>query len=302
MGNTRHLDLKVASILSRTNAERIEYIFKDKWIAYPAAKVLLSEMEALLIAPDRQRKKFLLIEGKSNNGKTTLLNHFYKQHLPSRCCGNIISPVIFVEGPAGPSVDEFYANILAELGAPITSTAVNKKIQLKKLLPKVGVKLLLVDNFHDFRYGNADLRMKFIATVRKLCTERKIAISVVATATYIARNVISRDAQMLTRFTFRALPAWKFDNDFLNLLSAFERILPLKKRSSLTNEKLASKILQMSDGILGNIEEILQEAARMAIETGKERIDEEILRGIPFNRKHEPQPIEPIEYPEESMT
>ena len=292
-----NLEPKVSAILSQTNEVRIKYIFKDKWIAYTAAKVLLIEIENLLKVPDRQRKKFLLIEGKSGNGKTTLLEHFYDQHLPSRSCGNLISPVLLIEGPSGPSVDEFYANILGKLGSPIASTTVNKKLQLKKLLPQVDAKLLMIDNFHDFKYGNSNLRMKFIAAVRKLCTEMKLAM--VATATYIARNVISRDAQMHTRFTFRTLPVWKFDNDYLNLLSAFERILPLKKKSSLTNEKLALKILKMSDGVLGNVEEILQEAAQMAIETGKERIDEDILKGIPFNRKHEPQPIEKTEYTDE---
>lgn len=107
---------------------------------------------------------------------------------------------------------------------------------------------------------------------------------------------------MSTRFTYRVLPVWKFDYEFLNLLFNFERILPLKKKSSLDNEKLALKILKMSEGILGNVEEILQEAARRAIESGKERIDEDILNGIPFNVKHEPQPVERSEYPEEYMT
>lgn len=292
-----HLEPKVSEILSRTDEERIKYIFKDKWIGYNAAKELLCDIENLLNAPDRQRKKFLLIEGKSGNGKTTLLKHFYDQHLPSRSCGNLISPVILIECPSGPSVDELYANILEKLGSPITSTTVGKKIQLKQLLPKVEAKLLMIDNFHDFKYGNSNLRMKFIAVVRKLCTE--MTLSMVATATYIARNALSRDAQMHTRFTFRALPVWEFDNEYLNLLYNFERIIPLKNKSLLDNEKLAWKILKMSDGILANIEEILQEAAQMAIETGKERIDEDILKIIPFTRKHEPQAADKDEYSEE---
>lgn len=297
MENSDHLTPKVSKILLKTNEERIEYILKDKWIGYNAAKNLLGEIETILKVPDRQRKKFLLIEGKSGNGKTTLLGHFLEQHPSSRNDGNLVSPVILIESPAGPSVDELYTNILEKIGAPITSTPVKKKIQLNKLLPKVGAKILMIDNFHDFRYGNSDLRMKYVAAIRKLCTEMNL--SMVATATYIARNVISRDPQIHTRFTFRILPVWKFDNEFLNLLWAFERILPLKKKSSLTNEKLAWKILKMSDGILANVEEILQEAAQMAIETGAERIDEGILKGIPFNRKHEPQPVEKTEYPVE---
>ena len=284
-------------MLSRTNEERIEYILKDKWIEYPAAEKLLCEMENLLKAPERKRKKFLLIEGKSGNGKTTLLEHFCDHHPPSRPCGNLISPVVLIECPSGPSVDALYANILEKIKSPIVSSTVGKNIQLKIELPKIEAKILMIDNLHDFKYGKSDLRMRFIATLRKLCTENKL--SMVATATFIARNVLSRDAQMHTRFTFRALPVWKFDNEYLNLLYNFERIIPLKKKSSLDNEKLALRILKMSEGILANIEEILRESAQMAIETGKERIDEEILKGIPFTRKHEPQPIETTEYTDE---
>lgn len=300
MGKFDHLDPYVSGLLSWTDEDRIDFINKDKWIAHTVARELLSDIENLLKAPDRERKKFLLIEGKSGSGKTSLLKHFYKQHPPSRSGGNLISPVILIEGPAGPSVDGLYAKILTNINAPIVGGVVNKEVQLDKLLRDVGAKVLMIDNFHDFKYGNSTLRMKYIAAVRKLCTENKL--SMVAASTYIARNVISRDAQILTRFTFRTLPIWKYNNEYLNLLAAFERILPLKKKSHLADEHLAWKILKMSDGILGNVEEILQESAKMAIETRKERVDTDILKRIPFNRKHEPQPIEKSEYTEDYLT
>lgn len=286
-------------LLLKTDAERIVFILKDKWIGYTAAKDILLELEELLLAPKRQRRKFILIEAKSGNGKTTLLKHFLNQHPKRRLQGDLIAPVIYIEAPSGPSVEELYANILFELGSPLASTTLGKKLQLKILLPKVETKMLLIDNFHDFKYGNSDLRKKFIAAVRKLASEADINISIVATATEIARNVISGDAQTYSRFRFRLLPSWSDNNEFRNLLHTFERILPLKKTSGLADDDISRRILIMSDGILANVEEILQDAATMAIVTGKERIDGQILKEISFNTKHQPQPNEKSEYSED---
>ena len=298
MKDCDRLEPQVYALLSKSNKERIDFINQDKWVGYPAAKKILEELENLLVLPERQRKRFILVEAPSGNGKTTILKRFSKQHPFERVNGVLIAPVIYVECPAGPSVDEFYAEILFALRAPIATTTVQKKFQLKLLLPQVKAKVLLIDNFHDFKYGNSDLRKKFIAAVRKLATDTDVNISIVATATYIGRNVIEGDRQTYSRFKFMNLPTWKDDGNFRNLLSTFERVLPLKKVSNLAGDQLYRRILVMSEGIMANVEEILQEAAELAIETGKERIDEQVLKEVPFNWKHQARPVEKSEYPE----
>ena len=299
METQNRLKPEVFELLSKSDQERIDFILKDKWVGYTVAKNILSEMEDLLSVPKRQRKKFIFIEGKTGNGKTTLLRHFYELHPAYFENGMLVSRVIYIEGPSGPSVDELYANILFALNAPIVSTTVGKKIQLRKILPKVKAEMLLIDNFHDFKYGNSDLRKKYVAAVRKLATDFEINLSIVATGTYIARNVIENDAQIYSRFRFRSLPVWRNNNIFRSLLYNFEKIIPLKKESELFSDKLVNRILTLSEGILANIEEIIQDSALLAIKTGKERIDEEILKTIPFNTKHQPQPVEKSEYPED---
>lgn len=292
------LEGKAYELLFKSDQERIDFIYQDKWVGYPAAKKILAEMENLLIEPDRQRKRFMYIEAPSGNGKTTLLRRFLQMHPFERDEGGLRAPVIYVECPAGPSIDEFYGEILYALGAPMATKAIGKKFQLKMLLPRVKAKMLLIDNFHDFKFGNANYRKKFVVAVRKLATDTEINMSIVAAATYIGRNVIEGDRQTYSRFKFMCLPTWRDDNDFRNLLSTFERVLPLKKVSDLAADQLYRRILVMSEGILANIEEILQDAARIAIETGAERIDAHILKEIPFNSKHQRPPVGKNEYPE----
>jgi hypothetical protein len=64
------------------------------------------------------------------------------------------------------------------------------------------------------------------------------------------------------------------------LLASFESTLPLRNPSSLAEERLAIKLLSMSEGTIGELSRILVAAATEAIRSGQERIDEKVLRAI----------------------
>lgn len=68
-------------------------------------------------------------------------------------------------------------------------------------------------------------------------------------------------------------------HEFQMLLASFESTLPLRKPSSLAEERLAIK-LSMSEGTIGELSRILVAAATYAIDSGEERINEKVLRAI----------------------
>ena len=76
------------------------------------------------------------------------------------------------------------------------------------------------------------------------------------------------------------MPLWKNDDDFLRLLVSFERLLPLKKPSDLITPQIANKLFLLSEGYLGEVSQILVEAAVLAIEKGTEKIDLTILNEL----------------------
>ena len=54
--------------------------------------------------------------------------------------------------------------------------------------------------------------------------------------------------------------------------------MPLRKQSGLAdNEKIASEILEASEGHLGAIVSTIKELAVLAIRTGREKIDERVM-------------------------
>lgn len=56
---------------------------------------------------------------------------------------------------------------------------------------------------------------------------------------------------LANRFEPVALPRWRMGQDFLRLLTSFERVLPLRQPSQLVAEPLARKLLALSEGNLG---------------------------------------------------
>jgi hypothetical protein len=82
---------------------------------------------------------------------------------------------------------------------------------------------------------------------------------------------------MENRFRPVVLPRWEFGDEYLRLLASFERLLPLREPSDLTDEVLAFKLLSLIDGKIGELSALLSLAAIKAIETGRERIDAKVI-------------------------
>ncbi|WP_267313092.1 hypothetical protein ACCQ13_16450 [Xanthomonas sp. NCPPB 1638] len=76
------------------------------------------------------------------------------------------------------------------------------------------------------------------------------------------------------------MPRWTFDADFLRLLASFERMLPLAEPSRLHDTALATRLFSLSEGYLGELATLLNQAATTAVEIGRERIDLKLLDGL----------------------
>jgi hypothetical protein len=86
-------------------------------------------------------------------------------------------------------------------------------------------------------------------------------------------------------------------NEYLRLLASFEVALPLERPSRLAEVKLARKILDLSEGTIGEISALLTCAALAAIERGTERITSSVLDGcgyvVPRERRRCPAELGP---------
>lgn len=288
-----HLTIKTqAIVVNGSEEDRINYLRKQKWISYPAAERILTKLDDLKSYPTVDRMPNVLIIGNTNNGKTALINRYYKKNIPYIREGEhntVVVPVLLVQAPPEPDERSFYNKILDILNAPIINSekADNKRRRIIYLLKQLEVKLLIIDEIHHVLAGTPTKQRVFLNVLKYLSNELKI--SIVCVGIQEAFNVIQSDAQLANRFDTMFLDEWKYNEAFHQLLANYEALLPLKNPSFLTENSIASKIIAMSDGLIGEINTILVRSAELAIKSGVEKINHKILDNIDFispeNRK-----------------
>lgn len=289
-----HLLQKAAVYLERPDAERITYIRSPLWIGYPRAQQILDQLESLLTHPKSHRMPNLLIIGDTNNGKTMLVKRFCKRHKSEDHPNGeaAVVPVLFVQAPPVPDESRFYNAILELLFAPYKpgDRADRKQFQTIKLLKAVGLKMLVIDEIHHILAGTMSKQKVFLNVIKYLGNELEVPI--VGVGTRDAFRAIQTDPQLSNRFDRKLLPRWTNHDEYLRLLATFERAIPLRQPSNLTEGALADKIYSMSEGCIGEIASLLVDAAVKAVETKQEHIDKKILDRIgwvaPSDRRKEP--------------
>ena len=264
---------KSLEYLDKTNEERIEYIKKERFIVYPSAKKILDKLEELLIEPKKTRMPCLLIVGDSNNGKTSVVKKFLKMHMPTDGIETDAVPVIIVQAPPRPDIGMFYDSILDELLIPFkkSDSLSRKDVEITYYFSKFGTKMLIVDEIHNILSGSVARQKEFMNALKNL--NNKLLMPIVLVGIKEALNATNTDFQISSRFKPMYLKRWNFNNEYKALLKSIEKILPLKKESAIAeNDKLAEYILETSEGLLGEIIEIISSSAIYAIKNQKEKI------------------------------
>jgi len=277
-----HLHGNARAYMDKPEAERIQYIEAPRWIGYPHAKLLLSKLEALRNAPRKHRMPNALIVGDSNAGKTMIAERFHQLNpaYEREDCEGLVIPVLYIQAPAVPSESRLYSNILEKLFAPYypSYSAEKKYYQVIELMRYCNVKMLMIDEIHSVLAGNMEKQRIFLSVLRNLGNELQIPI--VALGTKDALRAVSTDSQLANRFKYYSLPRWEYGTDYRRLLASFECMLPLAEPSKLSQRTIAMKLLTMSEGLLGELSELLAEATVEAIRSGQERITLTLLEHL----------------------
>ncbi len=268
-----HLREASAALAELDDETRITAIKQGFWIPYDRAKEILGDMENLLTHPPVDRMPHMLVVAPSNNGKSRLLKHFLATH-PSDPNPNGEAakyPVIYVSA-LGPDIGNLCVRILDAVHAPFRekATPAERIRTVSKILPALGTRVLLLDEINNRTTGGAVKQREFRNGIKDLGNE--LRISIVAAGIEDAYTVFSTDPQLSNRFIPAALPTWKLDKSGGALLASFERRLPLRKASDLKKAEFLQKVIWMSEGLIGEIYEILKRSAIDAIERSEEQI------------------------------
>ncbi len=282
--SAKHLLPPTEALLSLPIAERIQAVRESRWIGYPRARSILASLEDLLDSPTTHRMAGLLIVGESNNGKTRIINQFERSHPRQMCPESERTriPVLVIQAP--PSVDEgrLYTEIIHGMKAPFRAPArIDQRQHLAiRQMEIVGVRLLIIDEFHNALVARIQQRNAFLTAVRYLGNTLRIPI--VCAGTKAAFNAVQTDPQLQNRLRPVELPRWQCNDEFRNLLSSFEKMVPLPQPSDLSTPETAKLIYTMTEGTIGEVADLVNRAAVFAIKNDKQRIDKRILQSVGY--------------------
>ncbi len=285
---TRHLRGKAIEALDLPMEERIAFARSDRWLGYPRAKEALEAMEDLLARPRTTNMPCMLLLGRSGNGKSTVLKRFAKAHPPTaRTTGEVTGPVISMEQSAGASETVFWTDLLHACGIAHRETDhfLRKRSQAFSVLKSLEARAIQIDEFHNILFGSASEQRHLLGVIKGVTN--LLSVPLIATGTEDAVRLLGVDPQLLRRFRQFALPVWRLNDGLQKLLSSFEAILPLAEPSGLASDEIVGRLMGMGDGTIGTLAEILKEAAVLAIRSGRERIDLDVLSRVTPNTKAE---------------
>lgn len=256
---------------------------KKIWIGYPDVKGLHSKMETLMVTQKDHRPTNILLVGESNNGKSLALKKFVLDH-PSYVNEErkLIIPVIFVECPPEPNEKRFYDSILSAINAPFkpNEKTENKYYRVLHLLKETDVRILIIDEIHNLTTGSALKQRTFMNVIKYISNEFKI--SIVCSGTPKALNVFNTDSQLANRFKPFVLKRWEMSKEFIQLLLSFEKEFALPTEKQFVTREVAAKILLKSDGLIGEISEIMELCADHILQHGITEPTIEVLDSIDY--------------------
>lgn len=261
---------------------RIDLIHGDEcWIGYARAEAVLARLHQLYrYGPGRVRPPNVLIVAPSNNGKSTLIERFRRDHQAPPGAGDGAQaetiPVVVVQMPSEPTVSRFYAALLHELGAPRVKAGMGRRKQdLERValdvLRGVRTRVLVIDELHNLLGGKQDARREFLNLLRYLGNELRIPL--VGAGTRDANIAIRTDPQLENRFEPLTLPVWSVAEETATLVASFAASLPLRRPSpDLAKAGVLRMVVGRTGGTIGEILALLRAAAVSAIESGEEAI------------------------------
>ena len=276
-----HLHCAIRPLAEEDNESRIRRIRTDRWITYSRAEAALAAMEDLLNFPKRTRMPNLLLVGPTNNGKTMIVEKLRRAHPPippnATPDGAIRVPVLKVQMPAGPDESRFFGAIIDELGFPhmLSDRVAKRQEAALRMLRETSVQALVIDELHNVLSGSRLQQRRLLNVLRWLGNELQIPLIAVGTAE--ALHAVQSDDQLANRFEPVRLPPWRNGEEYRQLLSTLEALLPLRHASRLAAPALAEKILSVAEGVLGEVVSIVTRAAVLAITSNTEVITAKLI-------------------------
>ncbi len=257
--------------------ERLYACWNRVWIPTPSTKDAFLAMQDCMNAGPSTKPRGLIITGEADTGKSRTMTAFRDLHQPRLDPESEYAehPVIYMTAPDNPDPVLVLKKILVELGHPLryNPSAGDLRSHTVTMLKACRVGTVMIDEIHDI---SRDSRMNskivdFLVFMKNLINETGRPF--VVGGTDVVLDLIASEDQIAGRLnTVVRLKPFTLA-EFAKILLAFERMLPLRRQSGFReNETLIQLAYTLTQGYVGRLNYLLEDACKVAIESGEERI------------------------------
>lgn len=270
-----HLFAPYREQAQNSDAARIDWLRRDRWVALPQAEMALSHLEELAGYPARGRMPCLLLFGSTGMGKSEILRRFSELHASTydKRAGLTTMPIVFVQMPPQPTEEEFYAELLRAMNFSEFDQLSLRSLRTlaRRTLSEFGTKVLVLDEIDKMLAGTARQQRIFLNTIRFLTND--LHIPIVCAGTEDARIAVLTDPNLADRFEAFELRPWRNDHALRQLMASFAGLLPLRRPSLLDTSEVRQRVIALTAGVTGRIFRLMEAVAIASIRNGREMID-----------------------------
>jgi hypothetical protein len=284
-----HLDAETRLVLAAAPGARVAWFQSDFWISYPAAEAVLVELNELVIKPRRGRMSGLLVTSESNNGKSEIAKRLARAHPPQFDDDSAppSMPLILFEMMPAPTEAMVIEELLETIGLPFRpkDDLRSKRRALVEGLKALQLRVLVIDELQRLLGARREQRPIILDLLRYIGSQ--IPVPLVAFSTPRGAGALATSDETINRLRPTLLPRWALDPGFQRLLAAFERRMPLPEPSGLAKPGCASLIHELTEGLLGEVYDLLELALRRAVADGSPAVTAELIRSLSWTKPGE---------------
>lgn len=270
-----HLAKKVQQVATLDAESRIAYCDNPVWIKTNSSQTFITDIERMVRATRLGSRSCMALIGISGIGKTNMIKQV-KERLNTPDATTILTIDL---SDYGRHID-LQQLFLSHLGftEPVKSLCTASGIKrISERIKEMQLAVCILDEGNALSGVKAMLLQPNYTYLRAMANG-DFGLSLVIAGTEELKVDLGVDPQLRSRFGVWELPIWNADGeDFSRFLKALVRFMPLRKPSVLDTKEIQAMLATKCRGSTRDIVWVLSTAAKLAIESEHECIDEPLL-------------------------
>lgn len=281
MTDVEHLHKDIRHLLNESVEKRLQYIDSDQWVSYEKADIGLELLRKTVTVRDQLSPRGVILLAESQMGKSAIIEVFRLENPASdNTSGEHVKvPVLVLQFPDSGG-EGVYGEICRTLNVKLPSrpTPLQLRSEAIAVMNDADVRVLVIDELANVLTGHATANQRKLNQIKFIMNERRRPV--VLGVTPEAYAFIGIDKQIKFRFKRHELSRLNL-KELQLLVVGWIHLQPLKNPSNFDKDDL-KEIMLRTGGHVGSVIHLLRELVRVAIVSGIECINTDILKGVEY--------------------